>query len=217
MLNPCSIKLEEFSFCSLPSHGPVLWISFFLICGSAMVSTRDHSLHYFKLPLCSMPLTELQKCVVAFSFRRRVDRLMKRLAGQLAIVDYPCLHDELISMATNTTVQPCTLFPISSLRHQTRTKEASSSSIGSYILARSGYLSHWLPQSMSSHNYLLFLFQDNFSISSTCYDIILKYKPAALQFSSWLVASCAEVFICSSIQPVSDTSRLQATTVLVNS
>ena len=114
-----------------------------------MVSTRDHSLHYFKLPLCSMSWTELQKCVVAFSFRRRVDRLMKRLAGQLAIVDYPCLHDELISMATNTTVQPCTLFPISSLRHQTRTKEASSSSIGSYILARSGYLSHWLPQSMS--------------------------------------------------------------------
>ena len=57
-----------------------------------------------------MPWSELDKCMIAYSFRRRADRLLKSVADQLAIIDYPCLHDELIAIATTTTVQPCLFY-----------------------------------------------------------------------------------------------------------
>jgi len=62
------------------------------------------------LPVDMFSAAELQMCQASYSLRRRVDRLIKQISAQLAKINYPCLHDELIAIATTTTVQPCLFY-----------------------------------------------------------------------------------------------------------
>ena len=62
------------------------------------------------LPVDMFSAAELQMCQASYSLRRRVDRLIKQISAQLAQINYPCLHDELIAIATATTVQPCLFY-----------------------------------------------------------------------------------------------------------
>jgi len=54
-------------------------------------------------------MNEFLKLRTVLLFRQRADRLLKKFAQQLAQVDYPCTPDELIAMATSTTVASCIL------------------------------------------------------------------------------------------------------------
>ena len=52
-------------------------------------------------------MTELEHFLVVYSFRRRADRLVARIANKIADIRYACTHDEIVALATSTTVHPC--------------------------------------------------------------------------------------------------------------
>ena len=139
-----------------------------------------------------MKTAELERCLAAFYFRRRANRLLSSLASQMADIDYPCLPEEIIAMATNNSVQSCiSLF----LSHfcQIIILVVSFFFIGCCSLVISGFLTLF----KTLWRLLLALskstFQDDFNIPPSCFDIVLQYKPVAFKFCSWIVTSCCEV------------------------
>ena len=55
-------------------------------------------------------MAELNRCEAALYFRRRADRLLKKVADSLGRLNYPASHDELFDLASQHTVEPCLFF-----------------------------------------------------------------------------------------------------------
>ena len=55
-------------------------------------------------------MAELKRCEAALYFRRRADRLLKKVADSLGRLNYPASHDELFDLASQHTVEPCLFF-----------------------------------------------------------------------------------------------------------
>ena len=52
-------------------------------------------------------MTELDKFLATYSLLRRADRIIARFAKHISDIDYAFTHDEIIALATTTTVDPC--------------------------------------------------------------------------------------------------------------
>ena len=57
-------------------------------------------------------MAELKRCEAALYFRRRADRLLKKVADSLGRLNYPASHDELFDLASQHTVEPCLFFSL---------------------------------------------------------------------------------------------------------
>ena len=52
-------------------------------------------------------MSELDKFLATYSLRRRADRIVTRFAKHISDIDYAFTPDEIIALATTTTVEPC--------------------------------------------------------------------------------------------------------------